>query len=114
MTNDIYRDIFLAFIRVHVLHHAEEKPVYGVWMMNELTKHGYDVSPGTLYPILHRMVKSGYLQSEKQVVNGKTRKYYRITDEGRDLLRQLRPKIDEMIREVSARHPERRDSSASS
>jgi PadR family transcriptional regulator PadR len=97
---DLFRDITLAFIRVHLLHHAAEGPIYGLEMIQELVRHGYDISPGTLYPILHGLEKAGVLTSEKQAVNGKIRRYYTITDAGREALGFLRPKVRELVNEV--------------
>jgi len=97
---DIFRDIFLAFVRVHLLHHAVEGPVYGLEMIQELARHGYDLSPGTLYPIFHSMEEAGLLVREQQTVQGKIRKYYRITDEGRNALALLKSKIRELVNEV--------------
>ena len=51
----LVRDIFLAFVRVHVLHHATEGPIYGVEMIEELARHGYQIGPGTIYPTLHAL-----------------------------------------------------------
>lgn len=98
--SDIFRDIFLAFIRVHLLHHAAEAPVYGLEMIEELRRHGYEVGPGTLYPIFHGLERAGFLISEPVQVGGKIRKYYRITDAGREALARLRPKIRELVDEV--------------
>lgn len=97
---DLFRDIFLSFVRVHLLHHAGEAPIYGVEMIEELARHGYELGPGTLYPVLHGLERAGYLSSEKRTVNGKVRKYYAITDAGRDALVALRPKIVELVEEV--------------
>lgn len=97
---DIYRDIFLSFVRVHLLHHAAEAPIYGLEMLQELARHGYDLSPGTLYPILHSLEKAGLLLSEKRTVQGKVRKYYRMTEEGCRALDLLRPKVRELVHEV--------------
>jgi PadR family transcriptional regulator PadR len=104
--SDLFRDIFLAFVRVHLLHHAAEGPIYGVEMIEELARHGYVLSPGTLYPILHAMETGGYLTSERQVVGGKVRKYYRITDVGENALTDIRPKIRELVGEVMNRDEE--------
>ena len=71
--DDFFRDIFLAFVRVHLLYHAVEGPIYGMEMIEELARHGYTLSPGTLYPILHAMEAGEYLVSERQVVGGKVR-----------------------------------------
>lgn len=96
------RDFFLGFIKVHVLHHAAQEPIYGLAMIEELRRHGYDVSPGTLYPILHSMEQKGYLARNERVVEGKVRKYYTATDEGRQALIEVKEKIHELVDEVLA------------
>lgn len=107
--DDIFRDIFLAFVRVHLLYHAAEGPIYGLEMIQELARHGYEMSPGTLYPIFHSLEAAGYLTHERQAVNGKVRKYYRITPQGREMLTRLRPKIRELVNEVLENAPPGRD-----
>lgn len=79
-----HRDLLAGFVRLHVLHHAAQDEIYGQWMIDELATHGYRLSPGTLYPMLHKMVRDGYLtvRSERRERTG--RKYYSITDHGRD------------------------------
>lgn len=96
----IFRDVFLGFIRVHILHHAAKESIYGVEMMEELKHHGYDISPGTLYPILHAMESAGYLSAQFEVIEGKRRKYYRATRTGMRALQDLRKKIRELTEEV--------------
>ncbi len=97
---DPVRDVFLAFARVHILHHASEEEIFGVGMMRELARHGYRLGPGTLYPLLHRLEDEGLLTGEPTVVNGKPRKYYTITRKGRVALDRIRPKLGELLREV--------------
>lgn len=105
-TSHIFRGIFLSFMRVHALYHADKAPIYGAEMVQELSRHGYQVSAGTLYPLLHDLEEAGYLSSKEQVINGKVRRYYRITRAGRKALAQLRPKIRELVDEVlSEREP---------
>jgi PadR family transcriptional regulator PadR len=99
-SDKMLRDIFLAFVRVHLLHHAAADRIYGVQMIDELREHGYDMGPGTLYPILHGLEEGGYLKSEQESVEGKMRKYYRITSSGRKMLAQLKQKIRELVEEV--------------
>jgi DNA-binding PadR family transcriptional regulator len=94
------RKFFLGFIRIHILHHASHEEIYGVQMIQELKNHGYDVSPGTMYPILHSLENEGFLKSRKENVKGKIRKYYKITSKGQKILHQSRQKINELIREV--------------
>jgi PadR family transcriptional regulator, regulatory protein PadR len=94
------RDFFLGFIKIHILHHAAEEPIYGAAMIEELKRHGYDLSPGTLYPVLHGLEEAGYLSRQDRVVGGKVRKYYSITDDGRQALAEARQKIGELVDEV--------------
>ena len=94
------RDFFLGFIRIHVLHHAAAEPVYGLWLIEELGRHGYALSPGTLYPILRGLADGGYLRLEKRLVDGRVRKYYRITAEGRRALGAARARVAELMAEV--------------
>jgi DNA-binding PadR family transcriptional regulator len=94
------RNIFLGFIRIHLLHHASEGEIFGVEMMEELRRHGYSISSGTLYPILHSLEEDGYLTRRDEVVNGKVRKYYRITEKGIDALEDAKKKIQELTEEV--------------
>lgn len=100
MDNTITRGIVLAFVRVHVLHHAAEGKIFGLEMIEELRHHGYSIGPGTLYPILHNLETTGCLRSKQEVVNGKQRKYYVATAKGKRTLEELRKKIREMVREV--------------
>ncbi|MEA3323678.1 MAG: PadR family transcriptional regulator [Euryarchaeota archaeon] len=94
------RNIFLGFIRIHILHHASEGEIFGVAMMDELIRHGYLISSGTLYPILHSLEEDGYLTRRDEVVNGKVRKYYRITEKGISALEDAKKKIQELTEEV--------------
>jgi DNA-binding PadR family transcriptional regulator len=96
----VIRDVELAFMRVHVLHHAAQEAFYGAAMMEELRRHGYSISAGTFYPMLHRLSEKGFLEVEERVVEGKVRKYYAATDEGRAALGEIRPKITELVDEV--------------
>src|SRR5262245_8722240 len=97
---DILKDLFLGFVRVHVLYHASQEPVYGTWLIEELAEHGYKLSPGTLYPILHGLEEENLLSSYEEVISGKVRKYYAITPTGRKLLKTARKKVGELSREI--------------
>ncbi len=94
------RYLELAFIKLHILYHADKEEVFGIGLMEELARHGYTVSPGTLYPTLAKMESEGYLSVESRTVLHKQRKYYRITAKGRKLLAQLKDKIQELYEEV--------------
>ncbi|MEA3282640.1 MAG: PadR family transcriptional regulator [Euryarchaeota archaeon] len=90
----------MGFIRIHLLHHASEGEIFGVEMMEELRRHGYLISSGTLYPILHSLEKDGYLTRRDEAVRGKVRKYYRITEKGINALEDAKKKIQELTEEV--------------
>jgi DNA-binding PadR family transcriptional regulator len=101
----IFRETFLGFIRVHLLHHAVRDRIYGTEMMEELRRHGYTLSPGTIYPILHSMQEAGYLVSEQVVEAGKVRRYYSATAKGRAALDKLKERIRELTAEVLEDEP---------
>ncbi len=95
-----YRDLYSGLIRLHILYHAGKEPVYGLWLIEELGRHGYKISPGTLYPILHNMEKRGYLISEKLIHQGKYRRVYRITEQGVQALKASNSKVRELFKEL--------------
>ena len=94
------RDIYLAFIKLHILYHAGEEEVFGLGLIEELGRHGYKLGPGTLYPTLAKMEGLGYLKSNIRVVQQRRRKYYRITPGGKKLLKEVRVKLKELYQEL--------------
>jgi len=94
------RDFFLGFIKIHILYHASKEPVYGLWLIEELGRHGYKLSAGTLYPILHRLEQEKLLKSFPENISGKIRKYYRTTPKGNRMLSKIREKVRELVDEV--------------
>jgi PadR family transcriptional regulator, regulatory protein PadR len=96
----LFRDLLLGFVKVHVLHHASREPIYGVGIGAELDRHGYHLSPGTLYPLLHNLEATGFLDRDDRIVEGKIRKYYEITRLGRIALADSRRKILELVDEI--------------
>lgn len=95
-----HQDILAGFIRLHVLHHAAEGDLYGQWMIEELAHHGYKVSAGTLYPMLHSLEKKGYLISRKEREGRTFRRIYNATPLGIEALELGREKLRELFREV--------------
>jgi len=100
MSDILNRLFFAGFVRLHVLYHAAQEPICGVEIMAELGRHGYRLSPGTVYPVLHELERAGYLTSSAQVVSGKHRRYYAATAEGRIALKAAREKLRELAVEV--------------
>ncbi len=97
---ELSRDLFLGFVKLHILYHAGCEPVYGLWLIEELGRHGYRLSPGTLYPILHGLQKESLLTVETRVVAGKSRKYYQLTSKGRAALKEGKNKALELLEEI--------------
>lgn len=100
MENKLRKRLQTGFISLHILHHAKEEPVYGGWLMRELSEHGYNSSPGTLYPILHGMLKEELLTVAPINVDGKIRKYYSITENGRKELKLALSYLVELVDEI--------------
>ncbi len=100
MTGYVNKRLFQGFICLHVLHHADKEPFYGSWMMEELAEHGYKLSPGTLYPILHNLEKEGLLRHYDENIAGKIRKYYMITEAGKRELDEAKRYLDELVTEI--------------
>src|SRR5437867_13362511 len=96
------RQFFLGFIKIHVLHHAADDEVYGLALIAELGRHGYELSPGSMYPLLHQLEEAGYLRRTDRIVNGKVRKYYAITRAAAGALADARRQIGELVGEVLA------------
>lgn len=88
-----HRDLLSGLVRLHVLHHAAEREIYGQWMIDELASHGYRLSPGTLYPMLHKMAREGYLACRTERHGRSVRKLYRITEKGRQGLAVAKERV---------------------
>lgn len=99
--NALNREVLLSFWKVHILHHAQRGAVHGQWILNELRHHGYEISPGTLYPLLQRMAQLGWLKCKSDPDAGRrARKDYRLTPKGREILANIRESVVELHREV--------------
>ncbi|MDD4312106.1 MAG: PadR family transcriptional regulator, partial [Eubacteriales bacterium] len=92
--------LHLGFIQVHILYHAKKAAFYGTWMIDELGEHGYRISPGTLYPMLHEMAAQGLLTIQHAIVNGKMRKYYSITKAGDAVFADAKEKALALVHEL--------------
>ena len=99
------RELFSGLIRIHVLVHASHEPIFGLAMMEELAHHGYRIGPGTLYPLLHGLERSGLLKSALKTVGGRKRRVYKITSVGKKALEKARVKVDELHHELHEEHP---------
>lgn len=97
---DMMRRILLGFMELHILYHASKEDISGVFIMEELRRHGYKVSPGTIYPLLHKMEDMDLLTSRWDVKNGRRVKLYRITSKGMEFLEEGRKKVRELSQEI--------------
>jgi DNA-binding PadR family transcriptional regulator len=103
---DHRRELFYGLIRIHVLVHASQGPIFGLAMMEELARHGYRIGPGTLYPLLHGLERAGLLKSFPDPKVSR-RHMYRITSAGRRALARAKEKVDELHHELHEAHPRR-------
>ena len=100
--NLVFREVTLAFWKVHILHHAAKEPIYGQWIINELHRHGYDIKTGTLYPLLRRMERNGWIAAQKNASRAPHgRINYKLTKTGHKVLKSLRVKVRELYDEVA-------------
>lgn len=103
-----HHDLLSGFIRLHILHHAVEGELYGQWMIDELARHGYKISPGTLYPMLRRLETVGYLVSREERDGRTVRKFYRATPAGSKALSIARSKAKELFGEIVSHRSQNR------
>jgi DNA-binding PadR family transcriptional regulator len=94
------KDLYSGLIRLHVLHHAAEHPIYGSWMIEELREHGYEISPGTLYPMLHGLARKEYLKVRQEGPGKRARRFYTITKQGRAALADAKGKVRGLFGEL--------------
>ncbi|MFN4282109.1 MAG: PadR family transcriptional regulator [Alphaproteobacteria bacterium] len=96
-----HHDLLSGLVRLHVLHHAAKHPIYGQWMIDELDRHGYKLSPGTLYPMLQKMTRDGYLKCRVERDGRTARKYYTATAKGKKGLAVARERLRELKTETN-------------
>ena len=102
-----HQELLAGFVRMHILHHAAKDGLYGQWMIEELAHHGYKISAGTLYPMLHGMERKGYLKSLKKRDGRTYRRFYRATPLGRRALALVRTRLNELFDEVARKRRKR-------
>lgn len=100
MNTEEYQQLYSGLIRLHILHHACEKSIFGLEMIQELSRHGYRVGAGTLYPILHGLEQKGWLHSSRKLVRGRIRRVYRATPQGGKALSAAKEKVQELFGEL--------------
>jgi PadR family transcriptional regulator, regulatory protein PadR len=95
-----HREFVSGFIRLHILHHATQEPLVGYWMIEELRRHGYEMSPGTIYPLLHSLQKKGYLSVVVKREGRRAWREYSATKEGKKVLNAAKRKLRELFHEL--------------
>ena len=96
--NKVINKLFAGFIQIHILRHARKGELYGSWLIEHLQSHGYNLSPGTLYPMLKRMVDDGLMTFNEENVNGRIRKIYKTTQSGDEVLVEAEDKLRELAK----------------
>jgi PadR family transcriptional regulator, regulatory protein PadR len=102
-----HQDLLVGLIRLHILHHAAKEEFYGQWMIHELARHGYTLSPGTLYPMLHALERRGYLRSREERLGRTFRRLYRATALGREANRICKVQVRELTGQGRSKAQER-------
>jgi PadR family transcriptional regulator, regulatory protein PadR len=102
---DHRRELFYGLIRIHVLLHALHEPIFGLGMMEELAHHGYHIGPGTLYPLLHGLERTGLLKCVSGRSRESRRRVYVITAAGKKALTRAKEKVDELHHELHQAKP---------
>jgi len=97
---DHNQELYSGLIRLHILHHACEEPIFGLGMIEELGRHGYRLSAGTIYPMLHRLETTGLLRSQEQRNGRRRRRTYRTTRAGEKALAAAKQKVWELFSEL--------------
>ncbi len=80
-----------------------DEPSYGYNLVESLAKKGIAVEANTLYPLLRRLASQGLLENRWDTSTAKPRKYYVITEEGRQVRKALREQwkaMSEAMQEV--------------
>jgi PadR family transcriptional regulator PadR len=98
MTGQQY--LYSGFVRLHILYHASHEPIFGLAMIEELARHGYRLSPGTLYPLMHGLEEKGFLRSRRLQMNGRIRRVYLATAAGRKALTSVKERVRELFGEL--------------
>lgn len=94
------QELYIGLVRLHVLHHAAEGPIFGLGIIEELGRHGYRLGPGTIYPLFHGMERRGWLRGNSEIVEGRRRKIYIATAAGRRALKLARIRVRELYEEM--------------
>jgi PadR family transcriptional regulator PadR len=94
------KELYSGMIRLHILYHGSKGPIFGLWIIEELGRHGYKLSPGTLYPILHALERKGYMRSARERKGRRVRRLYRTTPAGRKALAAAKIKVRELVGEL--------------
>lgn len=94
------QELLTGLVRIHILYHACKESIFGLGMIEELQRHGYKLSPGTLYPMLHGLERRGLLRSRKIRLGRRRRRVYRATKSGRRALAKAREKVKLLLGEL--------------
>jgi PadR family transcriptional regulator, regulatory protein PadR len=101
----LHRELYSGLVRLHILHHACKGQIFGLAMIEELGRHGYKLSPGTLYPLLHSLEEHGLLASKEKREGRHYRKVYKATPDGRKAMITAKKKVRELFGDLFEQRP---------
>ncbi len=96
----IDRDFMRGFVKLYTLWRASRGEVYGMQIMLEMRALGFTLSPGTLYPALHTLLRERDVTVVSRKVDGKIRKCYRATAKGRKELEEIHERLAVLMRKI--------------
>jgi PadR family transcriptional regulator PadR len=97
------REFLRGFTKLYALWRGSKKDAYGMAILKEMRKVGFELSPGTLYPTLAKLEREGDIAWRRQVVAGRVRKAYRLTAKGKKELEEVKERLRVLVRLVFER-----------
>jgi PadR family transcriptional regulator PadR len=92
MNSDLFENLRLELRRgsliIAVLAQLREEH-YGYALRKALANHGMEIEESTLYPLLRRLESQGLLESEWREEDKRNKRFYRLSKDGTDILKQL-------------------------
>jgi DNA-binding PadR family transcriptional regulator len=96
----IDREFIRGFVKLYSLWRASKGGVYGIQILEEMHALGFHLSAGTIYPTLHKLLREQDVTATSRVVNGRVRKYYRLTRKGQRELKEVQDRLRVVVRKV--------------
>lgn len=81
---------------------SSKEPQYGYSLRRSLSDAGIEIDEGTLYPLIRRLAEQELLNSEWKNTDGRERRYYKLSEKGKEVLTQLTQDWQSLNQSISA------------